>query len=529
MFLQLPSIFKTTNARLKSAGLLGFIFLFVLVSCTKNNDRAAVKEEQILVRVGNDVITVEEFRQNYETGFGHLKTGPDRKRTYLDYMIKERLLALEGYQLGLDKSDRVKTLERRLLNELLIEALLVDEVRSKIKITPEEIRREINKSKVSFKFRYWIEDTNEKAKAISRDMRQRGYAEVVDDILSRDPEKRISPGKYETRYLTYLEISPELLDAIKDLPIGEISDPVPLHGKYYIFQVLDIRRSAVTENEYKSRASSFEQIIFHRKYQEAIARYVSKLLEPRQVVTKGDAFHLLAKAIQEWQQLDEKDREDFLESVLKSDSRHPALKTLKDNLDKPFITYLEGRISLGDFLKEFNPAKLTRKENDRTDFYGRLGSAVKLAIRDHFLAEEAKKKNLQKDPEVQETLTQWRNKWVFNEMRDYLTRDVKLTEDEIESYFETHKVRYKTRRDAEPRLASFIKQARQDAHRDKVLQILNRKIEALKRKFPVVINQAILDTLHVVDFQKSRWATFQVFQFGTNRPASPTVDPGWRD
>lgn len=529
MVLQIFFVLKSENARRIIAGLFAFLLFLLPLSCTKKTEEPTPKKALILARVGNQVITADEFRQSYETAFGHLKSGPNPKQTYLDYMIKERLLAIEGYRMGMDKSERVKRLERRLLNELLIESLLNREIKSKIKITPEEIRREINKSKVSFKFRYWVEDDLEKAKAIAREMRQRGYAEVVDDLLRQNPEKRINPKKYETRYLTYLEISSELLDAIKDLPVGEISDPVLLHRKYYIFQVLDIRRRGITENEYKSKASSFEQIIFHRKYQEAIARYVSTLMEPKQVVTKGESFRLLANALREWEQMDEKERGNFREAVQKSDNRHPALKELKDHLNQTMVSYSGGEISLGDFLKEFNPARVTGKENEHPDFKTRLHNAVKQTIRDHFLAEEAKKKGLQEAPEVRETLTRWRNKWVFNEMREHLTREVNLSKEEVKEYFETHKSRYKMRRDVEPQLAGFLQQARLDALREKERQILNRKIEALMKKYPMEINQTVLDTLTVVDFKKSRWATFQVFQMGTNRPASPTVDPGWAE
>ena len=527
MFFPLRCLFKCAFTRLKLAGLFSLLFLIIFTFCSKKSDHPAGKEDQILARIGNEVITVDEFSRNYETGFGNLKTGEDRKGTYLNYMINERLLALEGYRLGLDKSERVKTRERRLLNELLIETLLNKEVRSKVKVTPDEIRQEINKAKVSFKFRYWTEDNLQKAEEVVRDMRQRGYAAVVDDLLNRNPEKHINPRKFETRYLTYMEISSELLDAIKDLPVGEISDPVLLHGKYYIFQVLDIRRSAVTENEYKSKASSFEQIIFYRKYQQAIARYVSNLMEPRQVVTRGDAFGLLAKALQEWQEAGEEEGDDFLRAVLKSDSHRPAMKNLKDHLDQVIVAYADGSISLKDFLKEFNPLRLNDKEYDGLNFNARLARVIKLAIRDHFLAEEAKKMGLQEDTAVRKTLARWRNKWVFEETRDYLTRKVNLSEEEVKRYFETHRMHYKLSKNANPQLAGFLKKARRDALRDKERQILIEKIEELKKEYPVEINRTILDTLRVIDFRKSRWATFQVFQMGTNRPASPVVDPAW--
>lgn len=519
--------FSCQSARFFRIGFFAIILLSLGISCSKQERQTTAGKQAIVARIGNNVITADEFRLSYETGFGNLKTGSDRKRTYLKYMIKERLLAQEGYRLGLDKSERVKTLERRLLDELLIESLLETEVKSKIKITPEEIRREINKSKVSFKYRYWAEDSYRKAQAVSEAMRRRGYAEVLNDMLSKDPEKRISPHKFESKYLTYLEIPPELLEAIKDLPIGEISDPVPLNGKYFIFQVLDIRRSGVTENEYKSRAGSFEQIIFQRKYQQAIARYVSQILQPRQVVAKGTAFQLLANAIREWQKTEKDKREDFDRAIRHGDSRQPALNALKNALNDPMITYSDGSISVAEFLKEFNLTKFLSQKNLEQNFIGHLQEAVKLAIRDHFLVEQAKQKNLQNTAKVQQELARWRNKWTYQEMRHRLIKNIDLKEEEVREYFRTHQTKYRLRWDKKPQLAAFAKKARQDAYLQKELNLLNRQIESLKKQFPVEINQAVLDTIKVIDFQKSHWATFQVFQMGTNRPLCPVVDPEW--
>ena len=93
-----------------------FIIMIIISSCNKDE-----KKDVILARVGDDVITVKDFKYNYETGFPHLKKKPDPKRSYLEYMIKEKLLSLDGYKRGFDKSPRVKKFEKELLNELLVE------------------------------------------------------------------------------------------------------------------------------------------------------------------------------------------------------------------------------------------------------------------------------------------------------------------------------------------------------------------------------------------------------------------------
>jgi len=519
--------FRIRNRLSRIAAIFGFAFVLTLHSCQQQNKTPTQTDDPVVAKVGDRSITAKEFRNNYEVGFAHLKLGPNPKKAYLEYIINEKLLALKGYQLNLDQSVYVRNNERRLLNELMIEALLENEVRSKIKITPKEIRDEINKSKVGFKFRYWVEPTLEKANLVAADMRERGYAEVLDDIIHSNPEIKIDPQMYETDYLTYLEVPAEVLNAIKDLPYGDISDPLKINYKYFIFQVLDIRRSGITENEYKDRASSFEQIIFYSKYQQEAANYTANLMESKNVVTKKEAFNLLAHAIKEWLETPQEERMQFSQQVKHATNNQPALMLLKDNSGSTFFYYNDGRLSTREFLDFFNESRFLRQLREKNDFGDALKLEVKNAIRDYFFVQDAKRLQLQNSPKVQRELNLWRDKWVFDETRRYLIRDLKLDEGEVKRYFLENRNQYKINKDDEPRFAAFRSKAEKDAYRHQVNLVLEKEIESLKERYPVVINPAVLDTITVTDFDKSNRINIQVFKGGTNRPAFPGVDPFW--
>jgi len=517
-------------------GIFAGLALLLLLSCGEKKEIRG-GEEQAVARVGDKLITVQEFRRSYETGFAHLKTGPDRKRTYLEYMINEKLLALEGYRLGLHQAEWIRESERMLLNELLIEALIETEVKSKIKVAPEEIRAAINQSKVSFKFRYWVEASREEAHRTMLAMRERGYAEVVDEKLRGNPELRINPQDLESDYLNGLETPPELLEAIQDLPYGDISEPVFLNDRYYIFQVLDIRRRAVTENEYLAKASTFEQSVFYRKFYAELERYGVRLMESRGVSTPGKALNLLGKALVEW----EKSRESsqsypgaapmgpagFKEAVHHAPETLPALRALRENLSQPFTVYNGGTITFEEFLDYFRPGRIASTAKDKRPFSERLKDAAAEGIRDYFLAAEGRKKNLEKEPGVRAELALWRDKWVYEAAQRHFTREVQIGDEEVKEYFAKNKQRYKTGREEDPALSALYERARRDAYHEASLAALNRHIDLLKERYPVSIYEAALVTVTVIDFRKSRWASMQLYKSGVNRLAYPAVDPGW--
>lgn len=510
--------------------------LLLLLSCGEKREIRG-GEEQAVARVGDKLITVQDFRRSYETGFAHLKTGSNRKRTYLEYMINEKLLALEGYRLGLEQAGWIRESERMLLNELLIEALIETEVKSKIKVTPEEIRAAINQSKVSFKFRYWVEPGAEEAQETARAMRERGYAEVVDEKLRGNPELRINPKDLESDYLNGLETPPELLEAINDLPYGDISEPVFLNGRYYIFQVLDIRRKAVTENEYLAKASTIEQVVFYRKFYAELERYGVRLMESRGVSTPGKALNLLGKALVEWEQNRKSSRTapeqaplgeaGFKEAVHHAPKTLPALKTLQENLSQPFTAYNGGNITFEEFLEYFRPGRIASTAKDKRPFSERLKDAAAEGIRDYFLAAEARKKNLEEQPGVRAELALWRDKWVYEAARRHFTREVQVGDEQVTEFFAKNKQRYKTGREEDPALSAMYERVRREAYRDASLAALNRHLDSLKERYPVSIYEAVLDTITVIDFRKSRWASMQVYKSGVNRLAYPAVDPAW--
>lgn len=493
-------------------------------------EKKSTPEQIPVARVGADVITVDEFRRSYETAFGELKKGAtsqERKRNYLDYMIKERLLALEGYRRGLDKTARVRAAEADLLNELLIGELIEREIASGIQVRMDEIREEINKSKVTFKFRYWVENSEARAREVAAAMREKGYADVVAELIRRNPERRIDPKTLESDYLNYQQVPPELLEAIKDLPYGDISDPVALFGKYFVFQVLDIRRSAVTENEYLAKAAQFEQIIYYRKLQAAVKNYVADLMQDRQVVTKAKAFRLLARAVQEWREMG-RGRPAFRDALRQADAQRPALQALREHLNDPFFQHREGTVSVGEFLEYFQAARVSPTLSDANDFREALHRGVKNSIRDYFLIHRARAKGYENAPAVQAELKTWRDKWVFQETREELTRNVAVNDQEVLDYFADFHQRYILNKEEGPVVDLESPVVKQDALRQKMLRQIDSTAAALAARYPVEVYEAVLDTITVIDFAKSRWAHLQLFRGGTNRLVVPALDPIWQ-
>ncbi len=481
-----------------SRQLFALTLIFLSTGC---NEKQIGARPDIVAQVGERTITAREFQLNYEFGFSSLKKAPDRKLSYLESMIDELILSVEGYRLGLDKTDRVQNLEARMLKELLGEELLRTQVAETITVSSEEIRDAITRSKVRWKFRYWAEADLAAADRVYEMMQEQGYAIVVAERLTRD-ELRRDPKDLETDYLTWLETPPELLDAVKDLQIGEISKPVELNDIYFLIQMIDIRREAVAEYDYESTFQRFEQILYQRKLKAATGRYVTEFMTAKNVVVKGEAFQALAEALVEWQQQNDNTRT-FSEAIEKARETEPALQKLNSRSAETLVTFAGGRWSTKDFIGRIGTDRLKREPAARRQFRAHLKREIAVTVRDDLMAQEAISRGLHESEAVRNQLRAWRDKWVYQEMRRHYLIQNGLSPSPTELADSTSSV-------------AHLKQDR---------LLLERKLGSLRKTNAVRIYETVLDTISVTDFKKSRWANVFLFKNSTKRTAIPTVDP----
>jgi hypothetical protein len=67
-----------------------------------NNTTSNFNPNTIVAKVDSITITAEEFYFSYEFGPAFIKRLPNSKQKHLDYLINEKLLALEGYSLNFE-------------------------------------------------------------------------------------------------------------------------------------------------------------------------------------------------------------------------------------------------------------------------------------------------------------------------------------------------------------------------------------------------------------------------------------------
>jgi len=466
--------------------LLLLVFLVTkLIACQQHVD----EHSEVLARIGEKTITADEFLYNYEFGHGHLRQGDDPKRTYLDFMIAEKLLALEASKIDLDTSSAIQHALHTLREELLIEQVFNDRVLSNIEVSDQEIRDEINKAAVSFQFRFMPAASEREALNLLASIQTNGFAETLESHIESNPELSLARGELTSSFVKADEIDPSLLAIITDLPLNNPSEPALYQGAWYIFEVLDIRRERLSEYDYEQKAPSYRKVLYNKKAMELGTAFIAETMQPLNVRTKRKGFEILNDALWAWYEDDQPER-NLLFYIEQEKRNAPYIDLLTSNAAEPLVDVAGSTWTIRTFLEHFTPGRYVMRARDRDQFKVRLADVVALVVRDATLLEIANGDNLSNSEEYQQNITQWMDKWLFQEYKAHLQQARQID-------------------------AAYLTQR------------LNQYVDSLDGKYKIWINEAMLDTLTPSSSELNPKMTVHLFKSNSNKMPFPIADPNW--
>ena len=463
------------------------VLLLVVVSgCTK--EEALEPGQVILAKVGDEVITAEEFLLNYEFGHAHLRLGENSRRSYLNYMIYEALLAQEAEEIRLDTLPSIQHAMHTLREELLIERVFDEKVLANIEVTEEEIRDEINKMAVNFQFRFMPATSRQDADRLYEDMVALGYEAVLEDRKENIPELSAIESQLTSPYVKADEIDGELLVILQDLELNTPSRPAFYQGAWYIFEVTDVRRTRLAPEDYEQKSSTYEKVIYNRKAMEQGGMFVAETMEPLGVRTKREGFDVLDEVLWEWYQDDAPARNLFY-YIDDLQLEKAYIDRLVEHYDLPLVEFDNTLWTVKDFVEHFTPGRYIMSIKERPAFRARVADVVALVVRDHIFLQMADEENLGEHAGHKRDLHKWKMSWMSMEYKNWLRKD--------------------TTRVWSPE--AFVAQA-----------------EKLMDTYDVDVRWDVLDTLNVSVPEGKPGPTVHLLKSNSNKQPFPIVAPDWR-
>jgi uncharacterized protein YfkK (UPF0435 family) len=471
-----------------------------------------INKEEILAEVDTIKITAEEFYYNYEFGPAFPKRKSNSKETHLNYIINEKLLALEGYTNGSVEQDYAKGLFNDIQSDLATEELFREEILPKVEINENEIEKVIGKKLIEYEVRWLYSDSQQSLEYYLEQLKNSVpfdtlfYAQINDSVFADDREMK------SNLYNIYVK-NPLFAQILDTLKAGNISAPIHTDDGWYIVKIDNVWENLIT-NETEQNKLRYESIEALTKSKMDILsdEYVNALFVDENPIIKRDAFNILRSYLGKIVLTSEKYSEWELEKKLDTALSNLGLKKGEKYPGISLVNGMNNNFSIDEFIIWYRNREQYVKflKDDLIDFSKSLENLVWLMVRDKLLVKTAIEKGYDKSDWVKKQSGWWKDKISYSVYRNELANSITLNSEEIS-------------------LAKEKKKTQSEILSEKLSEKILHKILELKQKYKVIINKDVLDKIQVSSEDDEKAIDMYLVKRGNliPRPVYPSIDNDW--
>ncbi len=486
----------------------------------------------VVARVGNLDITAEEFLMSYEFGPAFVKKGNNARKRHLNFMIYEKLMALEGYGRGLAEDRQVTSTLKEFEGDLATEELYRDDVLSKVSITPKEMEEALAKERIHLELKWLFAPHKETLKHYSDQLAKGASFDMLfksqlsDSISASDRSLEITKFRLESQ-------NPEMARVVDKLALGEISPPVETPDGFYLVQITNVWTNPVmTETERVKQEYDLERALVQRKADALSDQYVDQMLRERNPVIVRRPFNALRAIIGKSILPSEKYQEWNLTKTLMSEAGPLDSLNLAHYRGETLVRLTDQNFLFEDFWTWYQARRAYIRFNTTSPqaLSASLQQIVWRSVRDKLLTSRAFERGLQNRPTVQKQRQWWQEKIVYARAIEEILKSIEMTDEKAQQFYATNSRQYRDRQGKIRPYDQVKEQVRQDCYTEEMTKNLLHHINALKSKYPVTINHAALDALPAGSEVEPKAIDIIVAKKGGTfpRPGFPTIDFDWK-
>lgn len=409
--------------------------------CVVTNDSSNVpvtfspvyQNSSVIARIGNDSITADEFYYGYEYGPAFVKRNPESKKTYLKYLIDEKILAQDGYSRKLDTTSGFHSYYDEIEADLVTEELYKKEIVTQVKINQGEIDSLAKTKKITVSLR-WIFSQDKNWIAVQSE-NLKTHPLLFDSLFNLQLNEKVTSDlrSMETTWFQLKKKNSALASLIENIKVNSVSPAVKQEDGFYIFKLDKIETSPIiTEAEWTDLQNESKSFLVKQKSDQLSDAYVQEILIGENPVIKRNVFNIL-KSYLGLYELDKKTYSDWELDQLQKSSLEKVGNPSKEKIaDLVLVTSKSNDYSLNDFISWYRIRSQYIKidKKDKQQFSRDIESYIWQMLRDRNLTRIAYQKNYQSSEWVKKQSSWWKDKIIYSIVRDELLGSVNVKNDD---------------------------------------------------------------------------------------------------
>ncbi|MBE0644297.1 MAG: peptidyl-prolyl cis-trans isomerase [Bacteroidetes bacterium] len=394
-----------------------------------------LSDDAVLASVGNEKITVGEFRARFALGIFPYKDQerltPVVKIQFLYSLIAERLLMAEAERQGFDAEDRFRR-NRKMAEEMFMrDRLYRDSVRAHVRVTDEEIHARFVEEQQRIQFEFLFNTSESEIQNLHR-LLQSGIP--FDTLLA---EQQRMTSEEEQSDLHESELDAAFRSRIDAMTPGTVSAPIRGGDGWYIVRKMDYGNPFRSEFELQKRSKRIESQLRMEKEADETKAFVRRLWQGREAHFEDEPYRALGQAL--LVNCRAQERADTSDMLLPQHHVFDSLRSIwAMRLEQPFLRIGEWTLGIGDALDRFEASDLRLPASELSTF-PRLYLTRMHEMADRFLVTmEATRLGLEQHPDVRRDMAMWTANGLAQMIPELLWEQFIASDDSIWNYYVSH-------------------------------------------------------------------------------------------
>ncbi len=455
--------------------LLSLFLLFILSGCVKKEEPS-----DWLAKVDNRFITTHEFRMFYELdpNFGIDSTGLPALNAELQKMIDQVLALNKAQREGLVNDPAIGRAFRWEEKQAMLRALYREIISGQIKISEDDLREAYMKKNEMVHVRHLFTKDRATAEKWYENLKK-GKTDFKELAAQAFKDTSLAKNGGDLGWIKLSELDDDFVNGLDTLRPGQISHPVKTRWGYHIIQMINRKRPAIIrESDFDKQRPALIKWIRRQRGLELSREFIKKTIGELNPQPDAKLFLKLWIVLKKDQNLEKLNLPQPV--VLDNYYLDRIESALRNDLDKPFIRFKGGSISLKEFLDGMRKAPTSHRPRFKTP--KELSLQIATWFRDEFLFQKAKKRKLDRDPQVKKEVRRFKEQEIYYYYVNQIVDTMKAPED-VESYFKNKEYSVLKNR---PELAHF--QTLQEWKWDRAEKLLHESLRKQPLKIEVRID-----------------------------------------
>lgn len=462
-------------------------------------------QREVVAVIGNRQIDWDHLKRSFELDpkWGRGLTRKEAYRNQLNFLIDEKLFALAGERDGITEDTTLQAYLQFIEEKELIKELYRREVADQIQISPEEYEDAYQKLKKRVKLAYIFTPDSSRAWDYYRQAQKRGMLTVALQFPKRERSG-------ETPLFGYGDMEASLEAVVFDLEQGEIAPPIPITDGYMVVQLLyGEREKFQSELDFAERKNKIRKVMFQRRAEKLSNQYIKNFMHDKDLKLNPPVFYALAQKLS--QIIHNKTRDNPVPVFVSNQELHSAFREVELLKKEVLITHRDGQMTVGQFLQRLRRMPEYLRPNLKNP--RNLKNAVGVAVRNQYLAEEARRRGLRQAPRARREIRIQSDELIARYWLKKQTAKIRVAEEEIQAFRESGKFQQLVKELGKVPTDGEIRDL---IRRIRIVEFKSIVADSLRRMTPVKIDTTLLRKKikhpeKIIDFEPAKVVVRELF------------------